>query len=287
MQLNTIRAAALLVGVSAFVIAASWICGGAQGLQIGIVAVVGLNAVVYFFGDTMALRAMRARPVSEIERPELYRIVRDLATQARQPMPRLYLSPTRAPNAFATGRGPRRAAVCCTTGLLSLLNERELRGVIAHELAHIRSRDTVVCSVAAAVAAAITSLTALALLLPLGDSEDEDVPSVLGALLFLLLGPLAAGVIRVGVGRTREYSADRAAAELTGDPLGLANALRKIDVGARIHPLPAERPLLTAGHLMIAHPFPLRGVNRLFAVHPPIAERIRRLQRLADTWGAP
>ncbi|MDT0300501.1 M48 family metalloprotease [Streptomonospora wellingtoniae] len=286
MQLNTIRAAALLGGVSALVVVVSWILAGAQGLQIGIVAVVGLNAVVFFFGDGMALRVMRARPVSEIEQPELYRIVRELATQARQPMPRLYLSPTPAPNAFATGRSPRRAAVCCTTGLLRTLTERELRGVIAHELAHVRSRDTLLCSVAGAIAAAITSLTALALLLPLGDSEDEDVPSLLSALLFLALGPLAAGVIRLGVSRSREYRADRAAAELTGDPLALAGALRKIDVGTRTHPLPPERPLLAAGHLMIAHPFPRRGLNKLFAAHPPVQERISRLRSLARRWGA-
>lgn len=286
MQLNTIRAAALLVGVSALVVVASWIAGGVQGLQIGIVAVVGLTAVVFLFGDSLALRAMRARPVSEIEQPDLYRIVRDLATRARQPMPRLYLSPTSAPNAFATGRSPRCAAVCCTTGLLRTLNERELRGVIAHELAHVRNRDTLVCSVAGAIAAAITSLTALALLLPLGDSEDEDVPSVLGALLFLVLGPMAAGVIRLGVRRSREYHADRAAAELTGDPLALAAALRKIDVGTRTHPLPTERPLLATSHLMIAHPFPQRGLNKLFAAHPPVQDRIRRLRSLAERWGS-
>lgn len=286
MQLNTIRAAALLGGLSALVVAVSWAVAGSQGLQIGIVAVVALNAIVYFFGDSMALRAMRARPVSEIEQPDLYRIVRELATRARQPMPRLYLSPTPAPNAFAAGRSPRRAAVCCTTGLLRTLNERELRGVIAHELAHIRNRDTLVCSVAGTIAVVITSLTALALLLPLGDSEDEDVPSVLGALLFLVLGPLAAGVIRLGVSRSREHRADQAAAELTGDPLALASALRKIDVGTRTHPLPAERPLLAAGHLMIAHPFPRRGINKLFAVHPPVQQRIQRLRGLAKRWGA-
>nr|WP_156001155.1 M48 family metalloprotease [Streptomonospora sp. PA3] len=275
----------MLAGLSALIVAVSWVIAGVQGLQIGIVAVVGLNAVVCFFGDGMALRAMRARPVSEIEQPDLYRIVRELATQARQPMPRLYLSPTPAPNAFATGRSPRRAAICCTTGLLRILTERELRGVIAHELAHVRNRDTLVCSVAGAIAVAIVSLTALALLLPLGDSEDEDVPSVLGALLFLVLGPLAAGVIRLGVRPAREHRADRAAAELTGDPLALASALRKIDMGTRTHPLPCERPLLAAGHLMIAHPFPQRGINRLFAAHPPVRERIHRLRRLAQRWG--
>ncbi|TQN33085.1 heat shock protein [Haloactinospora alba] len=285
MQRNTIRAVGLLASLSVLVALVCWGCGGAQGLQLGIVVAVGVNGLVYFFGDSMALRAMRARPVSEIEQPDLYRIVRELATAARQPMPRLYLSPTPAPNAFATGGSPRGSALCCTTGLLRHLSQRELRGVLAHELSHIRSRDTLVCSVAAMLAAIITSMTALALLLPLGDSEDEDVPSLLGGLLFLVLGPAAALVIQLGVSRNREYRADRAAAQLTGDPLGLANALRRIEVGTRTHPLPTERRLLTAGHLMIAHPFPLRGMSKLFAAHPPTGDRIRRLQRMADRWG--
>ncbi|ASU85699.1 protease HtpX [Nocardiopsis gilva YIM 90087] len=287
MYRNTIRAACLLVGLSVLVVIGGWAFAGAQGLQLGVVLVIVMNGLVLFFGDSMALRAMRARPISEIERPELYRIVRELATEARQPMPRLYLSPTPAPNAFATGRGPRRAVICCTTGLLRLLNERELRGVIAHELAHVRNRDTVVCSVAATLAAIITSMTALALLLPLGDSEDEDVPSLLSGLLFLVLGPAAALVIRIAVTRGREHCADEAAARLTGDPIGLANALRKIEVGTRTHPLPTEGRLLASAHLMIAHPFPPQGMSRVFAVHPPTRERIRRLRRMAvdGGWG--
>ncbi|GAB3211492.1 M48 family metalloprotease [Marinactinospora thermotolerans] len=282
MRHNTLRTAGLLVGLSALVILIGWGVWGEPGLQLGVTLAIALNGLVFLFGDTMALRAMRARPVGEIEQPELYRIVRELATRARQPMPRLYLSPTASPNAFATGRGPRRGAICCTTGLLRLLDERELRGVLAHELAHIRARDTLVCSVAATLGTIITSLTALALLLPLGDSEDEDVPSLLGGLLFLVVGPAAAMVIRAGVSRGREYRADEEAARLTGDPDGLAAALRKIEIGTRIHPLPAEGRLLAAGHLMIAHPFPERGVLRLFAVHPPTTERIRRLRDMRD-----
>ncbi|GAA3764192.1 heat shock protein HtpX [Spinactinospora alkalitolerans] len=284
MHRNTLRTVGLLTGLSGVLVLVCWLCGGPAGLKLGVVAAIAVNGLVYFFGDTMTLRAMHARPVSEIEQPELYRIVRELATEARQPMPRLYLSPTSAPNAFATGRSQRRAVVCCTTGLLRLLSERELRGVLAHELAHIRKGDTLVSSVAAMLAMIITSLTALALLLPLGDSEDEDVPSLLSGLLFLAVGPLAAMVIHLGVGRTREFRADDAAARLTGDPIGLAGALRKIEVGTRIHPLPAERGLLTSAHLMIAHPFPCQGMGRLFAAHPPTTERIRRLRETADRW---
>ncbi|GAA3752743.1 M48 family metalloprotease [Salinactinospora qingdaonensis] len=281
MRGNTIRAAALLAGLSVTVVACGWILAGRAGLQIGIVTAIAGNGMVFFFADTLVLRAMHARPVSEIEQPDLYALVGKLATQARQPMPRVYLSPTPAPNAFAVGRTQRRAGVCCTTGLLRLLNERELRAVLAHELAHIRRGDTLVSSVAATLGTLITSLTALALLLPLGDSEDEDVPNLLGGLLFLLLGPLAAAVIHASGSRAREHRADEEAAQLTGDPMSLVSALRKIQVGAGIHTLPANRELLSAAHLMITHPFPRGGMGRLFAAHPPLAERVDRLRRMA------
>lgn len=281
---NTLRTAGLIAGFSALLVAGGWVFWGTAGLKLGVVSVIAASGLTYLFGDTMTLRAMRARPVSEIERPELYRIVRELATEARQPMPRLFLSPTVAPNAFTTGWTRRRATLCCTTGLLKLLNERELRGVIAHELAHLRRGDTVVCTVAAMIAMLITSLTALALLLPLADSEDEDGYGPLSGLLFLAVGPIAAAVVRTAVGRRREFDADEAAARLTGDPTGLANALHRIEVTARTHPLPAHRGLLTSGHLMIAHPFAGQRAGRLFAVHPPTPERIHRLQALARRW---
>jgi len=281
---NAFRAAALVVGLSILLIVLGWMCGGITGVKLGLVVVAVVNGLIYLFGDTMALRAMHARPVSEIEQPELYRIVREIATDARQPMPRLYLSPTRAPNAFTTGWNRRRAALCCTTGLLSLLDERELRGVIAHELVHLRRGDTVVGTVAAMLALSITSLTALSLLLPLADSEDEDGQGLLEGLIFLAVGPLAAAVVRAAVGRAQEFAADEAAARLTGDPVGLANALHRIEVAARTHPLPTHRGLLTSGHLMIAHPFADQLAGRLFTVHPPARERIRRLQDLAARW---
>lgn len=280
---NPIRALALLAGLAALVVLAGWVCAGHEGVRAAAVVVLGVTGLVCFFGDSLALRAMRARPVGEFEQPELHRVVRDLATRARQPMPRLYLSPTAAPNAFAVGRGPRAAGICCTTGLLRLLDERELRAVVAHELAHVRNRDTLVSAVAVGLATIITSLTALALLLPLDDGDDEG-PGLLEGLLFLVLGPLAALVIHAGVGRRREFCADEAAARLTGDPLALASALRKIEVGARTHPLPTERRLLAAGHQMIANPFPKRGMCRLFDAHPPAAERIRRLRALDEEW---
>ena len=271
MRHNALRATALVVGLSILLIILGWVCGGITGIKLGIVIVALVNGLIYLFGDTMALRAMHARPVSEIEQPELYRIVRELATEARQPMPRLYLSPPKAPNAV-------------TTGLLSLLNERELRGVIAHELTHLRKGDTIVGTVAAMLALSITSLTALSLLLPLADSDDEDGHDLLQGLLFLVVGPIAAAVIRAAVGRAQEYAADEAAARLTGDPIGLANALHRIEVVSRVHPLPVHRGLLTSAHLMVAHPFAGQREGRIFAVHPPTRERIRRLHALAQRW---
>lgn len=280
---NVARAAGLFVGVAVLVVVVGWWCGAAKGAQFSAALVLCAAGLVYFFGESLALRAMRARPVSEIERPELYRIVRELATAARQPMPRLYLSPVPSPNAFATGGSPRRAAVCCTTGLLRTLDERELRGVIAHELAHIRANDTLTSSVVATLTAVITALTAVAFLLPLGESEETDMPTLLSGLLMALLAPLAALLIYCGVGRRREFRADERAARLTGDPEALADALEVLEAGARRYPLPRERGLLAAAHLMTTNPFPC-GVGRLFAVHPPTAERVRRLRDLRRQW---
>lgn len=281
MHHNGLRTAALLATLSGLIIAVGGWLGGGSGLRIALVLALAINAFSYFFSDRIALGAMRARPVGEVEQPELYRIVRELSTQARQPMPRLYVSPTNAPNAFATGRNPRKAAVCVTVGLLHILDARELRGVLAHELSHVYNRDILISSVAAALATVITWLANLAWLIPLGGSDDDDGPGLLGILLFMVLGPVAAMTIQMAVSRTREYAADASGASLTGDPLGLASALRKIELGSRRLPLPAEQRLVTASHLMIANPFRARGMVRLFSTHPPTAERVRRLEQLA------
>jgi heat shock protein HtpX len=264
--------------LSGLILVAGAAAGGAPGLAVALVIVLGLDGTAYFLSDRIALTALRARPVSEVERPQLYKIVRELSTAARQPMPRLYVSPAMQPNALATGRSPRTATVCCTEGLLRLLDARELRGVLGHELSHVRNRDVLISSVAAALATAITFLAGLAWLMR---RDDEDGTGAFGLLLMLVLGPVAASVIQVSISRAREYQADAAGAALTGEPLALASALRKIDGGVAELPLPASGQLASIGHLMVAYPFRGDGLGRLFATHPSTAERVMRLESMA------
>jgi heat shock protein HtpX len=275
---NGLKTAALLGLLTAIILGIGYWFGGSAGLFIAVVVALLMNGVSYFFSDKLALRSMRAQPVSEADFPQLYQMVRELSVRANQPMPRIYVSPTMNPNAFATGRNPRNAAVCVTEGILRLLDARELRGVLGHELMHVYNRDILTSSVAAAVAGVITSVGQMLLFFGGGDRRNSNP---LAMIAMALLAPFAASLIQLAISRTREYDADEDGSQLTGDPLALASALAKIERGVTIAPLPQDQRLVNASHLMIANPFRGGAMNKLFATHPPMRDRISRLERMA------
>ena len=270
--------ALLIAGCALLGVAAA----GAGGAVVAIVLAAVLVAAAFACCDRLALSAMLARPVSEVEHPELYRLVRDLSKDWRLPVPRLYLSPAGQPNSFAVGRGPRSASICCTEGLLRVLDETELRGVLGHELAHVSGHDLPGSSLSAGLATVITFPATLARLARRGSAGTAG--SDLGPFehaLMLVFGPVAAVIVRLAVSQEREYRADAAGALLSGDPVALAGALRKIDAGTAELALVPDGRRVSVGHLMIASPFRPEGVARLFRTQPPAGERVRRLEALA------
>ena len=277
---NGLKTAALFGVIWALLLAMGALIGGGRYIWLFALFGVVTTFIGYWNSDKIAIKAMRARPVTPQEAPEMYRIVTELSQRAGQPMPRLYISPTAAPNAFATGRNPKNAAVCCTEGILHILDERELRGVLGHELMHVYNRDILTGSVAAALAGVISSVAQFALFFGGGSSEER--PNPIAMIAMALLAPFAAMLIQMAITRTREYDADEDGAKLTGDPLALASALRKLEQGTAQAPLQPTPQLQSTSHLMIANPFRAGDVSRFFATHPPMKDRIARLERMAS-----
>ena len=255
--------------------------GGRNGAAIMLVVAFAFNFAMYWFSDKIAIGASRSKPVTEREAPDLYRIVRELTEARGMPMPRIYISEMPQPNAFATGRNPKHSAVSVTRGLLQIVDERELRGVLAHELSHVANHDILVGSVAAAIGSAITWVAYMAFWFG-GSSDDEGGGNPLVGLLAMILAPIAAGIIQMAVSRSREYQADESGAYLSHDPKALADALQKIDAYARQTPPATMSP--SQAHLFIMNPFSGRrsgmSFSNLFSTHPPTADRVARLQQI-------
>jgi heat shock protein HtpX len=280
---NHVKSWLLIGGLAGLFVAVGALVGGTQGATTALVIALIFNAIMYWSSDRIALRATRSQPVSESEAPELYAIVRELATQAQAPMPRIYVSEMAQPNAFATGRNPQNAAVAVTAGILEILDRRELRAVLAHELSHVLNRDILVSTIAGAIASAFTYLAYMVMFV--GGGDDESPLGAFGFLFLWLLGPLAAGLIQMAVSRSREYQADESGALLSQDPEGLARALMKLEQTAREVPSnvnPAE------AHLFIVNPFSGRkqSLMKLFMTHPPTDDRVQRLREIGRRMGA-
>jgi len=273
--INNVKTAMLLAGMMAlFVVIGGWV-GGTNGMIIALIFGGAMSVVAYFFSDRIALAMMRAQPVGPNDAPEIYQIVRELAGRARLPMPRVYISPTDTPNAFATGRNPGNAVVCLTKGIIRMLEHRELAGVIAHELAHIKHYDVLISTVAATIAGAISALGYLLLFIPIGGGGNNRGGNPLAALAMIILAPVAAALLQAAISRKREYNADSYGAELLGEPMPLATALEKLKLGNERSPMQLANP--AQANMFIVEPFSGRNAVRLFATHPPVPARVKAL----------
>ncbi|TCL72422.1 heat shock protein [Hydrogenispora ethanolica] len=284
--MNNMKVFLLMSVLTAILVGIGNLFGGPQGAMLFFLIAMGMNFFSYWYSDKMAIRMTGAQPLSPEEAPELYAIVRELSAKAQLPMPSLYMTPEQQPNAFATGRNPEHSAVAVTAGLVRLLDREEIAGVLAHELAHIKNRDVLIGTIAATLAGAISMIANAAqwsLMFGGARDEEEGGGNPLGAILMIILMPIAAAVIQMAISRSREYRADAVGAAISGRPLGLANALTKLERIAQ--QLPADLTPATA-HLFIVNPLSGASLANLFSTHPPIQERVRRLTEMASRPGA-
>ena len=282
---NLMKTAMLMAAITALFMAVGQMLGGQQGMVLALLVAVGMNFFSYWFSDKMVLKMYSAREVDASTAPAFYRMVQELAQRADLPMPRVYIIDEEAPNAFATGRNPQHAAVAATTGILRLLSEREIRGVMAHELAHVKHRDILISTISATMAGAISMLANFAMIFGSRDSEGRPTNPI-ASIAVMILAPLAASLIQMAISRAREFEADRGGAEISGDPRALASALDKINRYARGIPLEATERHPETAQMMIVNPLSGGGLRGLFSTHPSTEERVQRLMALASSMRA-
>jgi heat shock protein HtpX len=276
--MNTLKTTFLMALLTVLLVTAGGAMGGERGMMLAFLFALVMNGVSYWFSDKIVLRMYGAKEIGTDEAPTLRRIIRDLTLRAQMPMPKLYLIPQETPNAFATGRDEKHAAVAVTEGILRILDERELRGVLAHELSHIKNRDILVGTIAATMAGAISMLANMAhwgMIFGGRSGDDREGGHPIVALLMIIIAPLAAMLVQMAISRSREFGADATGAMISGDPLSLANALRKLEQGAQRIPMEANP---ATAHMFIVNPLTGGGLMTLFSTHPPMQERIRRLE---------
>jgi heat shock protein HtpX len=277
--MNTLKTMVLMVFLTVLLIAIGGALGGRTGMTFALVMAFGINFISYWFSDKIVLRMYRAREVTESEAPELYGIVRRLAQKAALPMPKVYMVDEDQPNAFATGRNPEHAAVAATTGIMRILSKEELEGVLAHELAHVKHRDILISTIAATIAGAISYLAQMAqwsMIFGGGRRNDED-SSPIASIVMMIVAPIAAMLVQMAISRSREFSADEGGAEISGNPMYLANALKKLDLASKQIPMDANP---ATAHMFIVNPLTGGGLMKLFSTHPPMEERIARLETM-------
>jgi heat shock protein HtpX len=285
---NLVKTGVLLAALTVLLVLIGGALGGQQGMILAFVMAMVMNFGSYWFSDRIVLAMYRAQPVDEAQAPGLYRIVRTLATRAGIPMPRIYILPDETPNAFATGRNPQHAAVAVTDGIMRIMSEEELEGVLAHELSHVQNRDTLIMAIAATLAGAITYVAHMAQWAMIfgggrrdSDEHESGGGGVLGGLLMIVVAPIAATLIQLAVSRSREYQADASGAQMAGQPWGLAKALEKLEMASKMAPMQDATP--ATAHLFIVNPLTGGGWTTLFSTHPPIAERVARLRAMSRT----